>query len=110
MKLLLDQNLSPQLVYRLADLFPGSLHVSTAGLGSADDKDVWHYAEAEGFTIVTKDADFNDLAVILASPPQVIWLRLGNCTTKQVETHLRANVEIIEAFSLNPDAGVLELS
>lgn len=110
MKLLLDQNLSPQLVYRLADLFPGSLHVSTAGLGSADDRIVWRYAESEGFTIVTKDADFNDLAVLLDSPPQVIWLRLGNCTTKQVETHLRENVEIIEAFSLNPDAAVLELS
>jgi hypothetical protein len=35
MKLLSDQNLSPQLVNRLADLFPGSSHVQTEGLGSA---------------------------------------------------------------------------
>lgn len=110
MKLLFDQNLSPQLVHRLADIFPASRHVSAVDLGSADDGAVWRYARTEGFTIVTKDADFNDLAVVYDSPPQVIWLRLGNCTTKQIEIRLRENVEIIEAFLLGADADVLELS
>ena len=32
MKLLFDQNLSPKLVNRLADLFPGSGHVQSVGL------------------------------------------------------------------------------
>ncbi|MBI3980262.1 MAG: DUF5615 family PIN-like protein [Chloroflexi bacterium] len=37
MKLLVDQNLSPHLVRRLADLFPGSSHVSLVGLERASD-------------------------------------------------------------------------
>ena len=41
MKLLFDQNLSPKLVTRLADLFPGSLHVQSAGLDQADDEKIW---------------------------------------------------------------------
>ncbi len=62
MKLLFDQNLSPKLVNRLADLFPGSAHVQTAGIDCADDEQVWQYAKANGFAIVTKDEDFNNLS------------------------------------------------
>jgi predicted nuclease of predicted toxin-antitoxin system len=35
--LLFDQNLSPRLVNRLADLFPGALHVAQVGLDRATD-------------------------------------------------------------------------
>ena len=36
MKLLLfDQNISPRLVERLADLYPGSVHVSALDMGKA---------------------------------------------------------------------------
>jgi len=37
MKLLLDQNLSPRLADRLADLFPDSSHVQRVGLDTATD-------------------------------------------------------------------------
>ncbi len=109
MKLLFDQNLSPRLVQRLADILPGSSHVSIVGLDSADDQMVWRYARIHGFSIVTKDADFNDLTVLYGSPPQVIWLRLGNCTTHQVEMCLRRNLEVIEIFSIEAAGSVLEL-
>ena len=36
-----------------------------------------------GFAIVSKDADYNSLSVVRGSPPKVIWLLLGNCTTAQ---------------------------
>jgi len=36
-KLLFDQNLSPALVGRLGDLFPGSVHVWTIGLDAVPD-------------------------------------------------------------------------
>ena len=48
MKLLLDQNLSPRLVARLADLFPDSQHVSYVGLDRASDRAVWDYARDHG--------------------------------------------------------------
>jgi predicted nuclease of predicted toxin-antitoxin system len=44
MMLLFDQNLSPKLVTRLADLFAGSSHVEQEGLGSQSDDVVWEHA------------------------------------------------------------------
>ena len=54
MKLLFDQNVSPKLVNRLADVFPGSGHVQSAGLDYAGDDQIWEYARLNGFAIVTK--------------------------------------------------------
>jgi predicted nuclease of predicted toxin-antitoxin system len=110
MKLLFDQNLSPRLVTRLAGLFPDSSHVQTEGLDCADDDQVWEHARLNGFAIVTKDADYNSLSVLRGSPPKVIWLLLGNCTTSQVEVVLRARFADIEAFELDPSVGTLALS
>lgn len=69
MKLLFDQNLSPKLVTRLADLFPDSSHVQSAALDRADDNQIWEYARLNGFAIVTKDEDYNNLSVLRGSPP-----------------------------------------
>ena len=38
MRLLFDENLAPRLVALVADLFPGSLHVSSIELGSIPDE------------------------------------------------------------------------
>jgi predicted nuclease of predicted toxin-antitoxin system len=110
MKLLFDQNLSPKLVSRLADLFPNSSHVQTAGLDCASDDQIWEYARLNGFAIVTKDADYNNLSVLRGSPPKVIWLLLGNCTTGRVEAAFRARFADIEAFENDPSLGTLALS
>src|SRR5207248_8105434 len=110
MKLLFDQNLSPKLVSRLADLFPHSSHVQSEGLDRADDNQVWEHARLNGFAIVTKDADFNNLSVMRGSPPKVVWLQFGNCTTAQVEAVFRARFVDIEAFEIDPSVGTLVLS
>ena len=44
MKLLFDQNVSPKLVGRLSDVFPGSVHVSEVDLERAFDRELWTYA------------------------------------------------------------------
>ena len=72
MKLLFDQNLSPRLVTRLADLFPDSDHVFMLGLDRSDETAVWDYARAQGFLLVTKDADFSELSTLRGFPPKVI--------------------------------------
>ena len=107
MKLLFDQNLSPRLAADLADVFPGSLHVQAAGLGQADDLAVWSYAKSNGLAIVSKDEDFNLHSVARGTPPKVIWLLLGNCSTADVEAALRAELAAIAAFELDPAAGTL---
>jgi predicted nuclease of predicted toxin-antitoxin system len=107
MKLLFDQNLSPRLVSLLSDLFPGSSHVSFLGLDRADAEAIWSFAREHQFVIVSKDADYSDLGLLRSFPPYVIWLRLGNCTTAQVEAALRANLAAIVRFEQEPDLGTL---
>ena len=48
MKLLFDHNLSPRLVDRLDDLYPGSQHVFLLEMGEADDRQIWDYAKQNG--------------------------------------------------------------
>jgi predicted nuclease of predicted toxin-antitoxin system len=109
MKLLFDQNLSPRLTGRLADLFPNSSHVSFVGLDRAPDGTVWAHAQAGDLTIVTKDSDYSDVSVLRGFPPKVIWLRLGNCTTDQIELAIRREHATTVEFVADPTAGVLEL-
>jgi len=109
MKLLFDQNLSLRLVKRLADVFPGSSHVFLLGLDQAEDVEVWSYARDNGFAIVTKDADFGEISTLRGFPPQVVWLRVGNCTTNRIEELLRSNRENIERMEQEPTIGIVSL-
>ena len=104
MKLLFDQNLSPVLVEELQDLFPGSAHTEALGLARADDSSIWEYARENGFAIVSKDADFSERGVLLGSPPNVIWIRRGNCSTADIAEILRRSAAEIEAAA--KDEGV----
>jgi len=88
-KLLFDENISPHMVSALTDVYPGSAHVHECGLGSADDLAVWNYARDNGFTIVSKDSDFQEQSILRGSPPKVVWLRTANCTSAQIENLLR---------------------
>lgn len=67
--------------------YPGSTQVALEHLERADDRQIWEYAKANGFVIVTRDSDFYDLSLVHGSPPQVIWLKTGN-VTKAIITHL----------------------
>lgn len=96
-RLLLDQNLSFRLVAALADLFPASVHVRDVGLARADDASVWQYARDHRLTVLTKDSDFNQMA-LLSGGPKVVWLRIGNCTTDQVLALVRRHAVEIDAF------------
>ena len=107
--MLFDENLARDLVARLADQFPQSPHVIAAGLERASDYAVWDYARTGGFTIVSKDSDFNQLAFLHGPPPKVIWLRIGNCKTIMIESILRQQRAEIEEFMGEAAASVLVL-
>lgn len=98
MKLLFDENLSPRLVQSLKDIYPESEHVNDLGLGNAEDSAVWNYAKGHGFAIVSKDSDFAERSVLEAEPPKIIWIRLGNCSTDEVEAVLRSEHILVQAF------------
>jgi predicted nuclease of predicted toxin-antitoxin system len=60
--------------------------------------------------IVSKDADMHDLSLVFGNPPKVIWLRIGNCSTLQVETLLRREFSTIELFCEDETLSLLALS
>jgi len=68
---------------------------------------LWEYARANGFTVVSQDADFAEMASLLGPTPKVIWLRCGNQPTSVVEHILR--VHAAAAFERDEDAASLEL-
>jgi predicted nuclease of predicted toxin-antitoxin system len=103
---LLDQNLSPALASSLRDVFD-AVHVRDVGLAAASDDEVWAFAAAEGRTIVTKDSDFDELAILRGSPPRVVWLRLGNCSTRDVAAILRSHAHAIQTFCKGSEASIL---
>ena len=95
MKLLFDANLSPRLVHLLSDLFPSSTHVEDFANLDADDDEIWDYALRNGFAIVTKDADFDDMSRLAIDSPKIVWIRRGNCSTSVIEHILRSNFDSI---------------
>ena len=107
MKLLFDQNLSPKLTAFFLEKFAGSKHLQELNMGTANDSEVWEFAKKEGFTLVTKDNDFNDLVTFLGFPPKVIWIRRGNCSTNDIKELLISNIEKIKAFISDSTNGIL---
>lgn len=110
MKLLFDENLSFRLVAALATEFPQSAHVRDVGLARSSDEEVWKYAAEFGFVVVSKDADFEQRALLRGSPPKIVWLRVGNCATAAVESLLRRRHSEILAFAAESSASFLALS
>ena len=113
MKLLLDQNISFRITNKIQDIFPGSKQVRDLGLENSKDSLIWNYAKENNYCIVTFDGDFYDLGLIKGSSPKVIWLRLGNTSTQNIEIVLRKNYDLIKTFLSDPnyiEIGCLEIN
>lgn len=109
MKLLFDQNLSYRLVAKVSEIFPDSTHVAALSLDHASDFEVWEYAKNNGFVIVTKDSDFNDLTTYHGFPPHVIWLRAGNSSVDKNTEILHKYAEQIKAIISANETGIIEV-
>jgi predicted nuclease of predicted toxin-antitoxin system len=113
MKLLFDQNISFRITNKIQDIFPGSKQVRDLALENSKDSILWNYAKENGYCIVTFDGDFYDLGLVKGSWPKVIWLRLGNTSTLNIENVLRKNYDLIKIFlsdSDYKDIGCLEIN
>ena len=98
MKLLLDQNLSYRLVRDLQGIIPELTHVKLVSLQDAEDFEIWDFAQQNGYTIITFDADFYSLQIIRGFPPKIIWLRFGNTTRQEFLDFFRQNLDKIQEF------------
>lgn len=109
MKLLFDQNISRKLVKLLDDVFPDSKPISAVLSENSEDSEIWNYAKENGYVIVTKDDDFEQRSILFGHPPKLIWLRLGNCKTSDIESLLRRSMNTILAFNSDEETSFLPL-
>ena len=109
-KLLFDQNLSYKLVERLKDIYPDSIHIASINLDQASDIKVWEYAKENGYALVTKDSDFNEICTLYNFPPHIIWLRLGNSKITPIQEVLTQYQKKICTIIKENSTGIIELN
>ena len=89
--------------------FADRRHVTQLGLDAAPAREIWDYAGAHGFVIVSKDSDIGQLAFLLGPPPKAIWIRLGNASTFDIYNALRDHLDAIADFEDDAEAALLVL-
>jgi predicted nuclease of predicted toxin-antitoxin system len=109
MKLLFDENLSPKLPRSVSAAFADSKHVRDFGLKGKTDEEIWNFAKANNFTIISKDKDFYQRALLYGTPPKFIWLCIGNCTRGDLISLIQRHEPDMIAFETSPES-VLILS
>ena len=109
MKLLLDENLSRRVVPFIQDAFPNSTQIALLSMENSPDKDIWHYAKAHDYVIVTKDSDFYEMSLLYGQPPKIIWLKIGNQTKVATIRALTENSVDIERLLTAENKACIEI-
>lgn len=58
---------------------------------------------------MSKDSDFHQRSLVYGHPPKVIWLRLGNCSTTDIEHVLLQQAPVVALFFEDATASLLTL-
>jgi predicted nuclease of predicted toxin-antitoxin system len=107
-KLLLDENLSPQHAAWLRDQGHDAAAVTEAGLSGEPDEIVRAFAIDSGRVLVTLDADFaNILRFPTAGTPGVIRLKIHPPTEEAIREQIQRTLQILND---TPLAGCLAVS
>ncbi len=110
MKILVDQNISFRLITRIEEVFSDVTHIKTLDLIDANDHEIFMAARQQGYSaLLTQDEDFYNLLLEHGTPPKIIWLRTGNCSTAFLASVILHNEAIIEAFLQDAAQDCLEI-
>jgi predicted nuclease of predicted toxin-antitoxin system len=109
-RILLDQNLSPKLIRRLADVLPGLESVYDHDLTGSSDPFIFEWARrAEFSALISADRDLVRLAERLGPPPRVIRIERCDFPSRTIGLLLRREALRIHSF-LESNRAVLLLS
>ncbi|NBB78262.1 MAG: hypothetical protein GVY36_02280 [Verrucomicrobia bacterium] len=97
MNFLIDVQLPGTLVRWLNERGHDALHALDLGLGQADDRKIWEIAAREKQIVISKDEDFFILATRPEDMGSLLWLRFGNCRTRDLLATLNKNWDAIES-------------
>ena len=95
MKLWLDAQLPPALAPWIQEQQSWGIDavaLRDIGLRDASDREIFRAARDSGAVVMTKDRDFIGLLDEHGPPPQVIWLRVGNCSNAALQRVLSATL------------------
>lgn len=77
MRFLIDAQLPPLLARFLAERGAEAITCRDVRLRDADDDEIWRFAVAGGWCVVTKDEDFAIRRIADSTGPSIVWLRIG---------------------------------
>jgi predicted nuclease of predicted toxin-antitoxin system len=81
-RFLVDTQLPAALARWLREKGHQADHVLDVNLGQSKDTPIWQYAQEHGAVLVTKDEDFAEWVRRGRPGPSVVWLRVGNSSTR----------------------------
>jgi predicted nuclease of predicted toxin-antitoxin system len=82
MRFLVDAQLPPALASWIVQRGHEAMAAREVGLRDAGDPVVWKFAVEGVWVVVTKDEDFAERVLRTGAGPQIVWLRIGNCTNR----------------------------
>lgn len=99
-RILLDQGLAPLAAAILRESGWDALHVSEAGLQSADDIEILNAARHDGRICITLDHDFHShLELTGADSPSVVFLRIQGLDAREQASFIRASGRPAKTYS-----------
>jgi predicted nuclease of predicted toxin-antitoxin system len=81
-RFLVDTQLPPVLARWLVERGHHAEHVLDVDLAQSTDSVLWNHAAVHGAVIITKDEDFAEWIARGRPGPSVVWLRVGNTSTR----------------------------
>lgn len=84
MRFLVDNQLPRVLARHLRHKGFEAEHVRDLDLDFASDHRIWRLVCEQGYTLITKDRDFTFLVLPGETIGAVVWLRVGNCHTREL--------------------------
>src|SRR3989442_881473 len=82
MRFLVDAQLPPALARWLGDHGQSGTAVRDVGLRESDDGSIRDFAAGGDWVLITKDEELVERSLDSAEGPQIVWLRIGNCTNR----------------------------
>jgi predicted nuclease of predicted toxin-antitoxin system len=104
---MVDAQLPPSLALWLRSRGCAAVHVEDISLQNADDRAIGELAVRDEYVLITKDRDFVPAAGVQSVELQIVWIRTGNISNRNlferlekqwayVDAHLNAGARIVE--------------
>ncbi len=101
----IDAQLSPYLAQWISSEFDvEALPVRDFGLRDTKDREIFLAAREAGAVVLTKDSDFVFLLEQLGSPPQILWLTIGNTSNAHLKEVLSRSFASAKELLLRGEA------